>query len=300
MLPDRAARGDGFRADRLFAPPSAASSESSPTANTGYLVPAGDPQQLADRLVRLLSNPQAARRMGQAGRRAASRPIRPWTAASMQRSRRSKALSEADYETSGRVQQMKRHILILVENLSVPFDRRVWQESRALVDAGYTVTVICPTGDKQDTEREVEIDGVRILRYPLRAATGGPLGYLREYGARAVAHAAAGAQGAPRGRVDVVHACNPPDLLFLIAVALRPGGTPLRLRPSRPRAGAVPVPLPEAAVECSTGSPDVRRAADLRRCRRGDLDERELPARRDRARQDGGRPGDRWCAARRT
>ena len=47
---------------------------------------------------------------------------------------------------------MKRHILILVENLSVPFDRRVWQESRALVEAGFSVTVICPTGSNRDRE----------------------------------------------------------------------------------------------------------------------------------------------------
>ena len=72
---------------------------------------------------------------------------------------------------------MSRHILILVENLSVPFDRRVWQEARALTAAGFTVTVICPVGAGQDRERETTIDGIRILRYPLRAATGGPLGY---------------------------------------------------------------------------------------------------------------------------
>ena len=76
---------------------------------------------------------------------------------------------------------MPRHILILVENLSVPFDRRVWQESRALVGAGFHVTVICPAGAKQDREPEAVIEGVRILRYPLRAASGGPPGYLREY-----------------------------------------------------------------------------------------------------------------------
>ena len=76
---------------------------------------------------------------------------------------------------------MKAHILMLVENLSVPFDRRVWQESRALVDAGYRVTVICPMGAQQDREPDVTIEGVRILRYPLRTAAGGPLGYLREY-----------------------------------------------------------------------------------------------------------------------
>ena len=78
---------------------------------------------------------------------------------------------------------MAAHILMLVENLSVPFDRRVWQESRALVDAGYRVTVICPMGAKQDQEPDVTIEGVRILRYPLRTAIGGPLGYLREYSA---------------------------------------------------------------------------------------------------------------------
>ena len=120
---------------------------------------------------------------------------------------------------------MRRHILILVENLSVPFDRRVWQESRALADAGFEVTVICPTGANQDREREAVIEGVRILRYPLRAATGGPLGYLREYTV-ALWHTLRLAIKVRReGRIDIVHACNPPDLLFLIALALRPGGT---------------------------------------------------------------------------
>jgi glycosyltransferase involved in cell wall biosynthesis len=119
---------------------------------------------------------------------------------------------------------MARHILILVENLSVPFDRRVWQESRALVGAGFKVTVICPTGYSQDRERDVVVDGVRILRYPLHAATGGPIGYVREYGL-ALLHTLRLAIGVRREeRVDAVHACNPPDLLFLIALALRPFG----------------------------------------------------------------------------
>jgi glycosyltransferase involved in cell wall biosynthesis len=112
--------------------------------------------------------------------------------------------------------------LILVENLSVPFDRRVWQESTALRDAGWEVHVICPQGTKRDTESEAEIDGVRIHRYRLSAAVGGPIGYLREYSsalwqtyrlARKV------------GRVDVVHSCNPPDLFFLLAKRLKRHGT---------------------------------------------------------------------------
>ncbi|WP_225878025.1 glycosyltransferase family 4 protein [Spongiactinospora rosea] len=112
-------------------------------------------------------------------------------------------------------------VLILVENLSVPFDRRVWQESLALRDAGWEVHVICPQGTKRDTEAEAVIDGVRIHRYPLRAATGGPLGYLREYGA-ALWHTRRLARRV--GRVDVVHACNPPDLFFLLAGGLRRRG----------------------------------------------------------------------------
>ena len=63
-------------------------------------------------------------------------------------------------------------ILILVENLSVPFDRRVWQESQALVEAGHEVAVICPRGAKRDTEAYALIEGVEIYRYPLEAATG--------------------------------------------------------------------------------------------------------------------------------
>ena len=120
---------------------------------------------------------------------------------------------------------MRRHILILVENLSVPLDRRVWQESQALTAAGFKVTVICPTGSDRDREREAVIEGVRILRYPLRPATGGPLGYLREYTV-ALWHSLRLAMKLRReGRIDIVHACNPPDLLFVVALALRLGGT---------------------------------------------------------------------------
>ena len=121
-------------------------------------------------------------------------------------------------------QRMHRHILILVENLSVPFDRRVWQESSALVRAGFRVTVICPAGGSRDREPEAVIQGVRILRYPLRTATGGPLSYLREY-AIALWHTLRLAIKVRReGPVDAVHACNPPDLLFLVALLLRPWG----------------------------------------------------------------------------
>ena len=115
-------------------------------------------------------------------------------------------------------------VLILVENLSVPFDRRVWQECRALTDAGYRVEVICPQGAKTDKEPFEEIGGVRIHRYPLKAATGGPAGYVREYGTALWRTLRIARRLSRQEPFDVVQACNPPDLLFLIALALRPTG----------------------------------------------------------------------------
>ena len=130
-------------------------------------------------------------------------------------------LGDRSFDDTAGGDRPDRRALILVENLSVPFDRRVWQECTTLRDAGWTVDVICPRGEKRDTEAEAEIDGVRIHRYPLRAATGGPAGYLREYGS-ALWHTARLARKV--GPVDVVHACNPPDLLFLPALWLKRRG----------------------------------------------------------------------------
>jgi len=111
--------------------------------------------------------------------------------------------------------------LILGENLSVPFGRRVWQESLAPRDAGREVHAICPQGTKRDREPYVELDGIRIHRYPLTAAVGGPLGYLKEYGS-ALWHTYRLARRI--GPVDVVHACNPPDLFFLLARRMKKNG----------------------------------------------------------------------------
>jgi glycosyltransferase involved in cell wall biosynthesis len=108
--------------------------------------------------------------------------------------------------------------LILVENLSVPFDRRVWQECQALRDAGYDVSVICPQGSSQDREPYALIDGVEIHRYPLAAATGGCRGFIREY---AAAIWRSWRLARRLGPFDIVHICNPPDLLFLVALPLK-------------------------------------------------------------------------------
>jgi glycosyltransferase involved in cell wall biosynthesis len=115
--------------------------------------------------------------------------------------------------------------LILVENLSVPFDRRVWQESLALRRAGFEVVVVCPRGRGRDEEPLEVSDGIAIHRYPLRAAAGGALGYVREYAA-AFWHTFRLTQKLGReGRFDIVHACNPPDFLLIAALFQKRRGT---------------------------------------------------------------------------
>jgi len=107
-------------------------------------------------------------------------------------------------------------VLIVVENLPLPFDRRVWMEATTLRAAGWGVSIICPTGKGFEAHREV-IEGVHIYRHDLPPEGGGIGGYAREYAA-AVWHQLRLARRIWRERpFDVVHICNPPDLLFLVA-----------------------------------------------------------------------------------
>lgn len=109
----------------------------------------------------------------------------------------------------------KRRVLILVENLPSPFDRRVWQEATTLHAHGYQVSIICPTGKGYEARYE-EIDGIHIHRYKLPLEAEGAKGYLIEY-SMALFHTFRLAWKVQFARgFDVIHACNPPDLLFLI------------------------------------------------------------------------------------
>ena len=116
-------------------------------------------------------------------------------------------------------------VLILVENLSVPFDRRVWQEAVSLRRAGFEVVVISPRGQKSDREKFEVLDAVEIHRYRLAPATGNAFSYLREYGIAFWRTATLVLRLGLRRRFDVVHACNPPDFLLLAALPLKLRGT---------------------------------------------------------------------------
>lgn len=112
-----------------------------------------------------------------------------------------------------------RRVLIHVQNLPVPFDRRVWQEARALTAAGYEVHVICPRTNAYPRRRE-EIDGIRIYRYSPGPEADRARTYLVEYTIALVSQLRLALTIRMRRRIDVVHICNPPDLLFLVALPL--------------------------------------------------------------------------------
>ena len=113
-----------------------------------------------------------------------------------------------------------RKVLIIVENLPLPFDRRVWHESRTLTAAGAQVAVICPTGKGYEARYE-EIDGVHIYRHSLPLDAKGASGYLLEYGAALFHETRLAWKIFFKHGFDTIQGCNPPDLLFLIAWQFR-------------------------------------------------------------------------------
>jgi glycosyltransferase involved in cell wall biosynthesis len=107
------------------------------------------------------------------------------------------------------------HLLIIVQNLPVPLDRRVWLECRALIDAGYEVSVICPQGPGDPAYQL--FDGVHLYKYAPPKQAEGALGYLWEFGYCWARTAALSWQVWRRQRFDAIQACNPPDTYWALA-----------------------------------------------------------------------------------
>jgi glycosyltransferase involved in cell wall biosynthesis len=110
-------------------------------------------------------------------------------------------------------------VLIIVQNLPVPFDRRVWLESQALASEGYEVAVVCPKGDG-DPSYEV-IDTVELYKYRPYAPGGSKFSFIMEYVYSFLATARLTFKARRSGRFDVIQACNPPDIFWPIALLLR-------------------------------------------------------------------------------
>ena len=115
---------------------------------------------------------------------------------------------------------MTKKVLIIVENLPVPFDSRVWKEATSLRDNGYDVTVVCPRG-KGYTKNYEELEGIRVYRHPAPSEGDGPVGYVWEYACALFWEALYAAWIYCRHGFDVLQGCNPPDDIFLVALPFK-------------------------------------------------------------------------------
>jgi glycosyltransferase involved in cell wall biosynthesis len=115
---------------------------------------------------------------------------------------------------------MTRKVLIIVENLPVPFDGRVWKEACALRDAGYHVTVLCPRGKGYAQNYEL-LEGVHVYRHPMPKEGNTPAGYFWEYGWALFWEFFYSWWIFLRRGFHVIQGCNPPDNIFLVALPFK-------------------------------------------------------------------------------
>ena len=127
----------------------------------------------------------------------------------------SRAISEVSPSAAASTAGKTRGVLFIVENLPSPFDRRVWQEATSLAAAGYDVSIVCPTGKGYESRREV-IDGIHIYRYALPYEASGKVGYALEYPSALLMQFYLALKVLKERGFDAIHACNPPDNIFLI------------------------------------------------------------------------------------
>jgi glycosyltransferase involved in cell wall biosynthesis len=111
---------------------------------------------------------------------------------------------------------VNKHVLVIVENLPVPFDRRVWQEANTLKEHGAHVSIICPKMKGYNKSYE-QINGIDIYRHPLPEGKG-TFGYLKEYCVALFWEFFLSTKIYIKKRFDVIQGCNPPDLIFLVAL----------------------------------------------------------------------------------
>jgi len=108
--------------------------------------------------------------------------------------------------------QRAQRVLIIVQNLPVPFDRRVWLECQALVGAGYDVSVVCPKGPGDPTRQL--LDGVELYKYRPYPPTQSKAGFVAEYLYSLATTTWLTLRACRRGRFDVMQTCNPPDIFW--------------------------------------------------------------------------------------
>ena len=126
---------------------------------------------------------------------------------------------QAESTSRGDSPRRRERVLILVQNLSVPFDRRVWLECQSLIAAGFRVAVVCPKAPGDPTY--YRLNGVDLYKYPSYAPGTSGLTFVLEYIYSFVATLFLSLRASMSGRFAVVQSCNPPDLFWPIGLLFR-------------------------------------------------------------------------------
>src|SRR5436305_1794695 len=115
-----------------------------------------------------------------------------------------------------------RKVLMIVENLSVPADPRVWHEARALSQRGLQVVIICPKGKQAHDHAAYDFrEGIHIYRYTSYTQASGVLGYIQEYTIALIMTFWLSLKIWLKHGFDIIHVANPPDIFFLIGLFYR-------------------------------------------------------------------------------
>ncbi len=115
---------------------------------------------------------------------------------------------------------MIRNVLLIVQNNSFPFDRRVYKEALSLKNNGFNVFVICPKSEKENKSFET-IDGIEVYRYKDLPASGGKLSYILEYFNSISKIFFKSIKLIFTKKIDAVHVANPPDFFWPLAKFVR-------------------------------------------------------------------------------
>jgi glycosyltransferase involved in cell wall biosynthesis len=114
-------------------------------------------------------------------------------------------------------------VLLLIENACWPGDQRVKNESDALRERGFEVSIICPKMSTRTRHQEsyICVDGVHVYRYRLPVTSNKYLAYVLEYSLALVITFCLSLKVLFRHGFDVIQAANPPDLFFVIGLFYR-------------------------------------------------------------------------------
>lgn len=114
--------------------------------------------------------------------------------------------------------------MLIVQNNSFPFDRRVWKEASSLRNAGYRIHVISPASRINPLRKET-VEDIEVFRFENEASDGTKFGFAKEYARTLFCIYWITLRLLVRERYDVIHVANPPDLFWPLAILGKLFGT---------------------------------------------------------------------------